>query len=86
MKVCYKERTEANSFTRHLVESNLGESLQTGLPDQIHRDRCRHQDYFESAQRLYRRKVAQGLETQGSPGPQPPVFNMRELVRPLANN
>jgi hypothetical protein len=34
----------------------------------------------------YRRKVAQGLETQGSPGPQPPASNMRELVRPLANN
>ncbi|XP_046458400.1 venom allergen 3 homolog [Daphnia pulex] len=27
----------------------------------------------------YRRKVAQGLETQGSPGPQPPASNMREL-------
>ncbi|XP_046458405.1 venom allergen 3 homolog [Daphnia pulex] len=27
----------------------------------------------------YRRKVAQGLETRGSPGPQPPASNMREL-------
>ncbi|EFX86987.1 hypothetical protein DAPPUDRAFT_307125 [Daphnia pulex] len=27
----------------------------------------------------FRRKVAQGLETQGSPGPQPPASNMREL-------
>ncbi|EFX86985.1 hypothetical protein DAPPUDRAFT_312470 [Daphnia pulex] len=27
----------------------------------------------------YRRKVAQGLETQGNPGPQPPASNMREL-------
>ncbi|EFX86988.1 hypothetical protein DAPPUDRAFT_312473 [Daphnia pulex] len=27
----------------------------------------------------YRRKIAQGLETQGNPGPQPPASNMREL-------
>ncbi|XP_046458402.1 venom allergen 3 homolog [Daphnia pulex] len=27
----------------------------------------------------YRRKVAQGLETQGSPGPQPPASNMRQM-------
>lgn len=31
----------------------------------------------------YRRKVAQGLETQGSPGPQPPASNMREMVCPF---
>ena len=34
----------------------------------------------------YRRTVAQGLETQGSPaGPQPPASNMRELVRKFVN-
>jgi hypothetical protein len=34
----------------------------------------------------YRRKIAQGLETQGSPGPQPKAANMKQLVRPLAND
>ena len=33
----------------------------------------------------YRRKVAQGLETQGNPGPQPPAYNMRQMVRKFAN-
>ena len=30
-----------------------------------------------------RQKVANGLETRGKPGPQPPAANMRELVREI---
>ena len=30
-----------------------------------------------------RRKVANGLETRGNPGPQPAAANMRELVREI---
>jgi hypothetical protein len=31
-----------------------------------------------------RRRVAQGLETTGRPGPQPPAANMRKLVSEIS--
>ncbi|XP_046458718.1 venom allergen 5-like [Daphnia pulex] len=75
---CTKIYTTQMSSEENPLNTIWGEACQPAYPDQtivadadiaailkVHND--------------YRRKIAQGLETQGNPGPQPPASNMREL-------